>query len=138
MSRGDAEPCAALEWSHELLGPAEWALFRRLSVFLGSWTPDAAQQVCADPDGDVLETVGSLVDKSLVRRSAHGEVTEFMALESLREYAAEQPAGSDDLEVTQARHAEYVARSAAAMEARVGAPAETRWWAGPPRRTRRT
>ena len=120
---------AALEWSHDLLAPDERALFRRLSVFAGDWTLDAADRVCADAGADVIETVGSLVDKSLVQRSARqGEVAEFVLLESLREFAAELLSEHDDLALSRARHAAYFAELATAQEARIGLPAEVGWW----------
>src|SRR5947199_160567 len=53
---------ATIEWSHDLLSEDEQRLFRRLTVFTGGWTLDAAEQV-AEAD---LETLGALVDKSLV------------------------------------------------------------------------
>ena len=87
---------AALEWSYDLLAEHERTLFRRLSVFVGAWTLDAAEQVCGDRDTDVLDVVGSLLDKSLVRRPTQGGVAEFVLLESLREYAAELLAADGD------------------------------------------
>ena len=79
---------AALAWSHDLLKPDERAAFRRLSVFVGGATLDAAGQVC-DLD-DPVATITSLVDKSLLHRRIRPDgVTEFVMLESLREYAAE-------------------------------------------------
>jgi predicted ATPase len=81
---------AALTWSHDLLSADERALFRRLSVFVGGWTLEAAEAVCADGDRDVVEAMASLVDKSLVRRTRRGDLAEFTMLESLREFAAER------------------------------------------------
>ena len=66
----------ALEWSYDLLDEEERTLFRRLSVFVGAWTLDAAEQVCGDQRTDVLDVVGSLLDKSLVRRPTQGGVAE--------------------------------------------------------------
>jgi predicted ATPase len=61
---------AAIAWSHNLLTPTEQALFRRLSVFARGCTLEAAETVCNSIGGetiDVLEGLGSLVDKHLVR-----------------------------------------------------------------------
>ena len=60
---------ATLDWSHGLLSVAEQAVFRRLAVFAGGWSLEAAEAVCADPavpPADVLELLSHLVDKSLV------------------------------------------------------------------------
>src|SRR6266566_5454885 len=74
---------ATIEWSYELLEPAERQLLEALSVFRGGWTLEAAAQV-ADAD---LELMQSLVDKSLVRRWESGR---FGMLETIREFAAER------------------------------------------------
>ncbi len=121
----------ALEWSHDLLEPDERAVFRRLSVFVGPWTLEAARRVCGEPEIDILETVGSLVDKSLLRRPSHqGDVGEFVVLESLREYAAELLADHEDRERTRDRHAAYFAATARSLEAGIGQAAEAEWWTG--------
>jgi len=121
---------AALEWSYDLLAEHERTLFRRLSAFVGSWTLDAAEQVCGDRDTDVLDVVGSLLDKSLVRRPTQGGVTEFVLLESLRQYAAELLAADGDAGATRDRHAAHFTEAAVAMEAAIGLPAESDWWSG--------
>jgi predicted ATPase len=74
---------ATIEWSYELLEPAEQKLLAGLSVFRGGWTLEAAEGVC---DAD-LELMQSLVDKSLVRRWESGR---FGMLETIREFADEQ------------------------------------------------
>jgi predicted ATPase/DNA-binding CsgD family transcriptional regulator len=96
-------------WSFELLGDVEQALFRRLSVFAGGCTLEAVENVC---DGD-LETIGSLVDESLVR--SDGE--RFSMLETIREYAIETLNASSDANDVRRAHAAYylgVVRAAAA------------------------
>jgi predicted ATPase/DNA-binding CsgD family transcriptional regulator len=114
---------AALTWSHGLLGADERALFRRSSVFVGAWTLEAAREVCAVPD--VVEAIASLIDKSLVRRrSRHGDVAEFVMLESLREYGAELLAEHGEVETTRSRHTRYYADLAVRTEALIGTGTE--------------
>ena len=94
----------AIDWSHDLLGPAERTLFARLSVFAGGGPLELVEPVCglpagdgadADLDGglaaDVLGALEHLAEQSLVRiaEDAHGDVR-FTMLETLREYAAER------------------------------------------------
>jgi len=120
---------AAISWSHDLLATPERVLFRRLSVFVGGWTLEAAEHLCGEPDVDVLAATASLVDKSLLRRSIRpDQVAELSMLESLREYAAEQLAAHGEVEATRSRHAEYFAGLATRFEAGIGARDETFWW----------
>lgn len=84
---------AAIDWSYEMLCPAERVLFRRLSIFAGVWTIDAAVSVVAhDPlaAGDVLDLVASLVDKSLLTVDLCGPKPLYRLLETTRQYAAEK------------------------------------------------
>jgi predicted ATPase len=91
---------ATIEWSYELLDEDEQRLFARLAVFRGGCTLDAAEAVC-DADLDTLE---SLVDKSLVRVREEGR---FWMLETIREFAAELLRDSGDDGELSRRHAEY-------------------------------
>jgi predicted ATPase/DNA-binding NarL/FixJ family response regulator len=119
---------SAIEWSYDLLDPAERALFRRLSVFAGGWALADAADVCAVNSDDTLAVVESLLDKSLIRRLPGDEETaEFSMLESLREYAAEQLAAQAEAQETQARHAAHYAGLAAQFEAAIGLPEERTW-----------
>jgi predicted ATPase/class 3 adenylate cyclase len=112
---------ATIEWSYELLLPQEKTLFARLGAIVGGCRIDAADALC-DPDGslglDVLDGLGSLVEKSLVRRrtDSDGE-PRFWMLETIREYALEQL--DDDVSVL---HADWFAGSAEQLdlEARTG------------------
>ena len=88
---------ATIEWSYELLSADEQALFARLSVFRGGCTLEAAEQV-AEAD---LDTIQSLVDKSLLRQSEE----RFWMLETIREYAGERLDESGRAPHLQRRHA---------------------------------
>ena len=89
---------ATLEWSYDLLGERERFLFERLSVFRGGCTLEAAEEIC---EADI-DTLQSLIDKSLVRRQ--GE--RFWMLETIREYAAERLERHGEA-VLADRHADY-------------------------------
>lgn len=90
---------ATLDWSHELLVPEERTLFARLGVFLGGWTLDAAEAIC---DAD-LDTVESLVAKSLVKRAAD----RFSMLETIREYSIERLQTTSHADQLADRHAHF-------------------------------
>jgi predicted ATPase len=90
---------ATIEWSYELLTPDEQRLFERLSVFRGGATLEAIESV-ADAD---LDTLQSLVDKSLVRR----RVDRFVMLETIREFAAEALDRSGEADFAGERHATF-------------------------------
>jgi len=99
----------AMEWSHELCSPAERRLWARLSVFAGTFSLDAAEEVCAEvalERPDVVSALIGLVDKSVVLR----EGEQYRMLDTLREFGAEQLAASGELAACRARHiARYLA-----------------------------
>jgi predicted ATPase/DNA-binding SARP family transcriptional activator len=90
-----------LDWSVELLGEQERRVLARLSVFPGGATFDAAQEVCgADPD-----SLGGLVDNSMVRRTDAAGEARFVQLETIREYGLTLLGdGRDDAEFALARY----------------------------------
>jgi predicted ATPase len=102
---------AAIDWSYDLLSPAEQKLFRRLSVFAGGCTLESVEAVCdakADLDLDLLDGMASMVDKSLLQQVAqpNGE-SRFTMLETIREYAREKLAASNEEAPTRRAHAAY-------------------------------
>lgn len=103
---------AAIEWSYDLLPPAEASLFQRLSLFVGGCSLAAAEVVC---EAD-LDTLQSLVDKSLVRHRAE----RFWMLETIREYAAGRLERSGARESMCERYADWVV-------AEVSRGAESHW-----------
>ncbi|HKS70532.1 MAG TPA: tetratricopeptide repeat protein, partial [Ktedonobacterales bacterium] len=112
----------AIAWSYHLLNDREQRLFRRLSVFAGGWTLEAAEAVCGDDvdvptgggaRGDVLEALASLVEKSLVVAETDADTSpRFVMLETIREYAGDCLVEVGDEERLRRRHAEHYARLA--------------------------
>ncbi|MGQ0570247.1 MAG: ATP-binding protein, partial [Armatimonadota bacterium] len=100
---------SAIAWSYDLLKPAEQALFRRLAVFAGGCAVNAAQTVCdAGLAVDVIDGLGALVDKSLLRYEPQPDgSSRFRMLESLREFGLEQLEASGELETIRRRHAAH-------------------------------
>jgi predicted ATPase/DNA-binding XRE family transcriptional regulator len=99
----------AIAWSHDLLSPEEQTLWRRLAVFAGGFTIDAAEAV-AGPEGnlDVYAGLASLVDKSLVRQAEGAESDpRFRMLETMREYGQERLELSGEAEETRRRLADW-------------------------------
>ncbi|MGQ0551329.1 MAG: ATP-binding protein [Armatimonadota bacterium] len=109
---------AAIAWSDGLLADNERMLLRRLGVFVGGWTLDAAAAVCDGEAGlDILEGLASLVDKSLIRQTAQPDGgVRFGMLEAIREYAIEQLKTAGELEQLRERHARYFAEIARRTE----------------------
>jgi predicted ATPase/DNA-binding winged helix-turn-helix (wHTH) protein len=102
---------AAMDWSYDLLNPAEQKLFRRLSVFVGGCNLEGVEAVCdtkGDLDLDLLDGMASMVDKSLAQQAerAKGD-SRFVMLETIREYALEKLEASGEKALTKRSHAAY-------------------------------
>lgn len=121
----------AITWSYELLSPREQAVFRRLAVFNGSWNLDAAEAVALPEGGDeveLIETVGSLVDKSLIQRVEPGEQDRaFQLLQTLRDFAMEALELAGELAQTQERHACYILGLAKRAQPHLTGRAQVSW-----------
>jgi predicted ATPase/transcriptional regulator with XRE-family HTH domain len=94
-------------WSHDLLGPGEAKLFRRLSVFSGGWTLGSVEGVCdcVDGVGDALEGISALVDQSLVILDRTHPGGRYDMLDVVREYAAQRLAQAGEADEMSRRHA---------------------------------
>lgn len=98
----------SVDWSHDLLGPRDRAVFRRLGVFAGTFTLDAATHVCSGGDvgaGEVVDAVSALVDRSLLQvADDSGPSTRYRLLETMRDYARRKLADAGESDVTRDRH----------------------------------
>ena len=97
---------SAISWSYDLLDAGQQELFRRLAVFSGGWTLDAAAAVC-QLDEDIMEAMASLIACSLVRKTANPTgVDRFLMLEPIRQFALEQLVASGENDAVRSRHAD--------------------------------
>lgn len=98
---------AAIAWSYDLLHPEEQAVFRRIAVFAGGWTLDAAEAVCA-PTLDAFHGLSALIDQSLIgqREEADGE-PRFWQLETIRAFATDALLASGEMDTTREAHARF-------------------------------
>lgn len=106
---------ATVDWSHNLLDEEERRLFRRLSVFAGGFTADAARHVGApehEEAWDTIDVLSSLAAKSLLQPELNGPVPRYRFLETIRVYALEKLADSDEVAATARRHAAFFAQLA--------------------------
>ncbi|MEU8222249.1 BTAD domain-containing putative transcriptional regulator [Kribbella sp. NPDC048915] len=104
---------AVVEWSWDLLDPDEQAVARRLSLFSGGASLEAAEQICSDehlPAESVLGVLASLVDKSLVEAASGERSVRYRMLETVRAYAGEQLKASGEYERFRHAHTVYFSR----------------------------
>lgn len=117
-----------IDWSHELLGVPEQKLFHQLSVFVGGFTAEAAEAVADGIRGiDVLDSLGLLLDQSLVQRKDIASRARFSMLETLREFAAEKLAEGPYVSSARARHAHFCLTLAKEAETHIRGPRQEAW-----------
>src|SRR5215469_10532721 len=107
---------ASVDWSYELLDPHERVLLRRLGVFAGGWTVEAARQVAGFAPLDreeVLDLLGRLVDKSLAQLDDSGR---YWLLETIRAYARTRAAEAGEMSTVAGHHLAWAADFAQRME----------------------
>jgi predicted ATPase/DNA-binding CsgD family transcriptional regulator len=101
---------AAMDWSYDLLSEPERALLRRLSVFAGGWTLEAAEAICAGggiDSPDVLDLLTRLVDKSLVVVEPPREEARYRLLETVRQFARDRLVESGEAGEVRGRHRDW-------------------------------
>lgn len=119
---------STIAWSYDLLRPGEQALFRRLAVFVGGWTLDAAETVGAGAEGtdDVLDQLALLVDASLVWQVEQMDEPRFRMLETIREFGLEQLQAAE-VAATRRAHADFFLRLAQDARPDLGGERQAGW-----------
>jgi predicted ATPase/class 3 adenylate cyclase/Tfp pilus assembly protein PilF len=122
---------SAIDWSYGLLRPSEQRMFRRLAIFSGGFTLDAAESVCAtDPDLSlqVLDGVASLIDKSLLRQAEEvAREPRYRMLETIREYALVQLQAAGELDASYASLADFLVALAERAEPELTGAEQVAW-----------
>jgi len=117
---------ATIDWSYELLTEGERALLRRLSVFAGGWTLEAAEQVMGEPQA--LDWLAQLVVKSLAQSTQPpGEEARFSMLETIRQYAQEKLAADGESKLAHRRHLAYCLALAEAAASELRGRGQSDW-----------
>jgi predicted ATPase len=124
-----------LDWSFGLLSVAEQAMLARLGVFAGTFGLPAVEAVCGTGDAatdpaqaaQVMDTLGSLVDSSLVQGQTRDGEPRFVLLETIREYALERLSDGGDWAEAHDRHAAYFLALAEPAEAELQGPGQLAW-----------
>lgn len=121
-----------IDWSHELLPDPERVLLRRLSIFAGGWTLEAAEAVCSGSDlplEDVLDVMTRLVEKSLIVLDEQAIEPRYRMLETIRQYGLEKLMTSGEVDAVRMRHLGYFVDFAEGIRTRLYRSDRARWLA---------
>ncbi len=117
---------AMIDWSYDLLSDDERMIFRRLSIFAGGWTVEAAEAICTcghQEQIDVLDLLLRLIDKSLVVV----DETRYRMLETIRQYSRDRLMESDDAQTLRACHLDYFLNFAENTAPKLHSPDQSAW-----------
>jgi predicted ATPase len=101
---------AAVDWSYDALHEVEQVLLRRISVFAGGFSLEAAEGACAFGQvtaADVVDLLGQLIDKSLLTMEPHRDLARYRLLETIRQYGQERLVAAGEVEEQRIRHQQY-------------------------------
>ena len=122
---------ALIDWSYELLSDREQQLFRRVAIFVGGWTLEAAEAVASNATLealDIVDVMSSLIEKSLVIAETDEGRSRYRLLESTRAFALEKLGASAERGTLARLQAQWVATLAdRAKEAMDAAPGRPQW-----------
>ena len=121
---------AAIDWSYDLLSSKERAVLRRLSVFAGGCTLEAAERVCAGKrvkEEEILDLITRLVDKSLVIAETLGGEVRYRTPETIRQYGQDRLLASGEATEVRTQHRTCYLDLAERAEARIRGPEEIMW-----------
>lgn len=134
---------ALIDWSFDLLNPAEQTLFSRLSVFAGSWTLETADQITTDPQPELIapphrrrvsgpspqfeDLHARLVEKSLIVADVTGMQARYTLLETIREYAHEKLAQAGEAPTIYTRHLAHFTKFAQETEPKLWSAEQVYW-----------
>lgn len=120
-----------IDWSYNSLGAADQHLFARLAVFADGGTLEAIEAICVDdqvPSGVLVNSLASLLDKSLLwRKDQPDGASRIGMLETIREYAFKRLEERDEVNLLQARHAQYYLGLAESAEPQLIGPQQMLW-----------
>jgi predicted ATPase/class 3 adenylate cyclase/DNA-binding CsgD family transcriptional regulator len=123
---------AAIDWSYNLLSPAEQVLFQRLSVVVGGWTLEAAESVCEGGSvrsEEVLDLLEQLIHKSLVNKEEEQGEARYQMLETIRQYAEEKLIQAGEEQGLRDQHLHYFLKLSEQIELGLVSPEQKEWFA---------
>lgn len=122
---------ATIDWSYSSLSEQEKALFRRLAVFTGGWSLEAAESICSGngvEKKNIVDLTADLAQKSLILTGEFTGGIRYEQLETLRQYGQEKFIASDEAEMLRNQHLRYFVDLAKQAEPELRGPAQLKWF----------